>query len=72
LGIEVRREKDTLLLSQEKYAREILERVGMKNCKPSATPLSAKEKLSKFEGEVLGAEDSTKYRSIVLLFKYCL
>ena len=65
LGIEVKQEKGGILLSQEKYAWDILNRVGMRNCKTSSTPLSVSEKLSKHEGELLKAEDSTKYRSVV-------
>lgn len=42
----------------------------MKNCKPSSTPLSTTEKLSRFEGEALGVEDSTRYRSIVGVLQY--
>lgn len=40
LGTEVQRGKHELLLSQEKYAQEILSRVGMTKCKASPTPLS--------------------------------
>jgi histone deacetylase 1/2 len=40
LGIEVKRDKEGLLLSQEKYAQEILTWVGMTKCKASSTPLS--------------------------------
>lgn len=56
LGIEVKREGNMLLLSQAKYASEILDRVGMSKCKPSPTPLSASEKLSIQEGVSLGTE----------------
>ena len=49
-----------IVLSQEKYVQDILERVGMKGCKPSPTPLSTFEKLSLHDGEALGAEDSTR------------
>lgn len=65
LGIEVKRNKEGLVLSQEKYAQDILSCVGMTKCKASTTPLSSTEKLSRTEGEVLGSEDSTRYRSIV-------
>jgi histone deacetylase 1/2 len=65
LGIEVRKDKEGIVLAQEKYAREILARVGMLKCKPSVTPLSTSEKLSKYEGDVLNSSDSTRYRSIV-------
>ena len=42
----------------------------MRNCKTSSTPLSVSEKLSKHEGELLNAEDSTKYRSVVGALQY--
>jgi histone deacetylase 1/2 len=65
LGIEVKGIKDGLVLSQEKYAMELLIKVGMHKCKSSPTPLSLSEKLSIHEGEALGPEDSTRYRSVV-------
>jgi len=70
LGIEVKRDKEGLVLSQEKYAKDILSRVGMTKCKATVTPLSSTEKLSKIEGEALGLEDSTRYRSIVGALQY--
>ncbi|XP_073362953.1 uncharacterized protein [Aegilops tauschii subsp. strangulata] len=57
LGIEVNKIHDGILLTQEKYAKDILKRVGMKDCKPSSTPLSTTEKLSLHEGEPLSAEE---------------
>ncbi|WVZ57430.1 hypothetical protein U9M48_007816 [Paspalum notatum var. saurae] len=70
LGIEVKRNKDSILLSQGKYASEILARVGMVNCKPCATPLSSTEKLSRFGGKQLSMEDGTRYRSVVGALQY--
>lgn len=70
LGTEVQREGGNLLSNQANYAQEILSRVGMNNCKPSATPLSSSEKLFGHEGTPLGSEDSTKYRSIVGAMQY--
>jgi histone deacetylase 1/2 len=70
LGIEVKRSKEGIVLSQSKYARDILSRDGMSNCKPSSTPLPATEKLSRFEGEPLGVDDSTRYKSIVGALQY--
>ena len=49
---------------------DILERVRMTNCKPVSTPLSISEKLSMEQGEPLGSEDSTKYRSVVGALQY--
>lgn len=71
LGIKVQRDKDDgLLLSQGKYAQEILAHVGMTKCKPSPTPLSSTEKLSRYDGELLSDEDSTWYRSLVGVLHY--
>jgi histone deacetylase 1/2 len=70
LGIEVRKDTEGIVLSQEKYARDVLTRVGMMNCKALATPLSASEKLSKYEGNLLSPSDSTRYRSVVGALQY--
>lgn len=70
LGIEVKKIQDGIVLNQERYATEFLTRMGMKDCKPSPTPLSASEKLSTFEGEPLKEEESTKYRSAVGALQY--
>ena len=53
LGIEVKKEGSDIILSQNKYAQDILTRVGMVNCKPSPTPLVTTEKLSKHLGTQL-------------------
>jgi histone deacetylase 1/2 len=70
LGIEVKKIQDGIVLSQEKYATELLTRMGMKDCKPSPTPLSSSEQLSAHEGEPLKEEESTKYRSTVGALQY--
>jgi hypothetical protein len=59
-----------LLLSQEKYALDLLKRVGMAHCKSIATPLSTSEKLSLHQGTPLGANDATNYRSVVGALQY--
>jgi hypothetical protein len=46
LGIGVNRTATSLILSQEKYAKDLLRHVGMLACKPAVTPLSSTEKLS--------------------------
>jgi hypothetical protein len=46
LDIEVQCIATGLVLRQEKYANDLLRRVGMLGCKPTITPLSATEKLS--------------------------
>jgi hypothetical protein len=45
MGIEVRKDKEGIIISQEKYVHDILTRVGMLKCKPSITPLFALEKI---------------------------
>jgi hypothetical protein len=46
LGIEVKWLEDGLILSQQRYAIEIITKASMKNCKSIDTPLSTLEKLS--------------------------
>jgi histone deacetylase 1/2 len=70
LGIEVSKVCDGILLTQEKYANDILERVGMTQCKPATSPLSTSEKLSRHEGSPLGPKDATNYRSVVGALQY--
>jgi hypothetical protein len=70
LGMEVKRTKDSLLINQERYATDLLKRVAMKNSKPVNTPLSSSEKIYVYEGEKLGPEDATRYRSIVGALQY--
>jgi len=69
-GIEVKSLEDGLLLSQRRYASEILTKAGMKNCKSIDTPLSTSEKLSIESGNKLGTEDSSRYRSMVGALQY--
>jgi hypothetical protein len=61
---------DGILLTQEKYASDLLKRAGMSDCKPVATPMSNTEKMSVHSGSVLGEHDATRYRSIVGALQY--
>jgi hypothetical protein len=70
LGIEVKKVKDGLVLTQQRYASDILSRSGMSKCKAADTPLSSTEKLSAHDGHVLGPSDATKYRSLVGALQY--
>jgi hypothetical protein len=70
LGIEVKRVNNGIVLTPEKYASDLLRRVGMSDCKPVSTPLSTSEKLSLYDGTLLGPEDATRYRSIVGALQY--
>jgi histone deacetylase 1/2 len=70
LGIEVKKVHDGIILSQEKYASDLLQRVNMQICKTIDTPLSVSDKLSLSDGEVLSGDESTRYRSIVGALQY--
>jgi len=70
LGIEVKHVPDGLVLSQERYAADILSRSSMDKAKAVDTPLSPTEKLSLTAGDPLHADDSTRYRSVVGALQY--
>jgi hypothetical protein len=70
LGIEVHRTSDRIHLSQAKYTTDILNRAGMSSCKGVTTLLPSNSKLSVQDGESLGPEDVTKYRSMVGALQY--
>ncbi|KAJ0795409.1 putative RNA-directed DNA polymerase [Helianthus annuus] len=63
LGMEVKQENGNIMLSQRKYAENLLERFNMKHCKSISTPMEYGEKLSKEDLE----EDVNEnlYRSLV-------
>jgi hypothetical protein len=68
LGIKVKPIVMAILLSQHKYALNIIQRVGMASCKPIDTPLPTSSKL----GIVLGTlhSDPTQYHQIVGALQY--
>ena len=70
LGIEVNKTQNGILLTQDKYATDLLWRTNMANCKPESTPLSTSEKLHLHEGSLLGPNDATQYRSVVGALQY--
>jgi len=45
LGLQVHQTEEGIFLSQRKYARDLLNKFGMLNCKPAATPMNISEKL---------------------------
>ncbi|CAN6348471.1 unnamed protein product [Urochloa humidicola] len=47
LGIEVLQREDSICISQEGYARKVLDKVGMGGCNPCHTPMEPRLKLSK-------------------------
>ena len=68
LNIEVRQGKEHISLGQCAYAKKLLERNGMAECKPCATPMEERLKLSKHS--MAAKVDTTRYRSIVGGLRY--
>ena len=68
LGLEVRQGKSGIFVSQEAYAKDILKKSRMEECKPVAIPMELGTKLSKFEGG--DRVDASKYRSLVGSLRY--
>ncbi|XP_060675580.1 secreted RxLR effector protein 161-like [Ziziphus jujuba] len=63
LGLEVDRTEKGLFLGQQKYAKNLLQKFGMLDCKPISTPMEVNAKLSAYEGKDL--EDATMYQQLV-------
>lgn len=70
LGIEVAFNPGGMVLTQKKYALDILKRVKMENCKLVSTPMCVHDKLSRNNGSRLGDQDAFVYRSTVGALQY--
>ena len=68
LGVKVDHKAGGMFLSQSSYAKEILLRANMQDCKPIATPVDLKSKLSATDGDKV--DDPTLYRSIAGALQY--
>lgn len=68
LGMEIKQGKDEVFICQQKYAKEILKKFKMDECKEMDTPMNQREKLSKDDG----AEkvDESHYRSLIGCLMY--
>ncbi|KAH9750942.1 hypothetical protein KPL71_014085 [Citrus sinensis] len=63
LGIKVKQKEKNIFISQENYAKEILRKFKMNDCKPISTPVECRVKLSKYDG---GKDiDLTFFKSLV-------
>lgn len=73
LGIEVcSTPSHGLLLTQKKYALELLQRAVILKCKPANTPMTVTDKLSASEGVLLSPQEATHYRSVVSGLQYLM
>uniref|UniRef100_A0A3Q7GFS2 Reverse transcriptase Ty1/copia-type domain-containing protein n=1 Tax=Solanum lycopersicum TaxID=4081 RepID=A0A3Q7GFS2_SOLLC len=63
LGIEFHQTEDEIFISQRKYAKDLLIKFGLVNCKPGATPMNIGEKLQLHGGTEM--DDVRSFRSMV-------
>ncbi|RVW91347.1 Retrovirus-related Pol polyprotein from transposon RE2 [Vitis vinifera] len=68
LGIEIAQSSSGVVLSQRKYALDILEETGKLDCKPVDTPMDPNVKLAPGQGEPLG--DPGRYRRLIGKLNY--
>jgi hypothetical protein len=66
LGIEVKKASDGLLLTQQRYAVDIITHANMGKSKLVDTPISTIDKLSLSDGVKLGPVDYTRYRITIV------
>ena len=64
LDLEVYQVEDGIFISQRKYAKDIMSRFGMLNCKHAATPMNINEKLQHEDGAEM--IDVRRFRSLVV------
>jgi len=50
LGIEIKQGEHEIFISQEKYAKKIMKKFKLEECKEMSTPMNQKEKLCKKDG----------------------
>ena len=70
LGIEVTQEEDEIILKQERYAKKILEKAGMNECKSILVPMISGLELSKALDEK--SIDGQQYRRSIGCLRYLL
>ncbi|KAJ0623708.1 putative RNA-directed DNA polymerase [Helianthus annuus] len=68
LGISVKRITNTMFLSQQTYAEDIINRAGMQSCNPVATPVDTNTKLAATSGTPF--HDPTLYHSLAGALQY--
>jgi len=70
LGMEIQRSQGRVLLSQQRYTAEILERFGMESAKVEGKPLPEGTQLGRTLGDRLGEREAGLYREITGCLMY--
>ncbi|XP_057999139.1 uncharacterized mitochondrial protein AtMg00810-like [Hevea brasiliensis] len=70
LGIQIQQSQNAVLICQKKYAKEILKKFKMEECKAMNTPMNPKEKLLKDDGS--DKVDEGIYKSIIGYLMYLI
>ena len=65
LGLEVRKNSNSIILNQGKYTSDILKRFGMWNCKPMSSPMEINLHKLKEAATESPSIDSTLYREMI-------
>lgn len=66
----MKKTSDGLLLTQQRYVADVINRTNMEKSKLVDTPISTIGKLSLSDGVKLGPVDSTRYRSMLGALQY--
>ena len=66
--MEIKQSQDEVFICQKKYAKEILKKFHMEDCKSLSTPMNQKEKLSKEDGTE--KVDEAHFRSLIGCLMY--
>ena len=68
LGMEVKQDHEGIFVCQKKYAREVLKKFHMEDCKSTTSPMNQKEKFSKDDG--VDKVDEKHYKSLIGCLMY--
>ena len=68
LGMEIQQNEYEVFICQKKYAKEILKKFKLEDCKGMSTPMKSKEKLKKADG--VEKVDEAHFRSLVGCLMY--
>ncbi|XP_073099134.1 secreted RxLR effector protein 161-like [Elaeis guineensis] len=70
LGFEIKQSEEEIFVSQEKYAKDLLKRFEMLDCKKTATPMNINEKLRFEDGTKMTHTRPDIAFSVGVVFKY--